>query len=236
MSTGGNAPLVPKGLPRIVDLAAASLGMVVLSPVFLLIALAVKTSSAGPVMFRQQRVGRVGQLFTLLKFRSMEERIAGPEITARGDSRVTRIGRLLRRSKLDELPSLWNVARGEMALVGPRPEVPRYVQQSDPQWALILATRPGLTDPVTLRLRNEEDLLASVEDPERFYRETLQPFKLNAYVEYLKTRSPGSDAKVLVSTLLAVLNSARTPPPTLEEIQTQIGPDRDRNPLSSSTD
>ncbi len=210
------------------DLAAASLGMVVLSPVFLLIALAVKTSSAGPVMFRQQRVGRVGQLFTLLKFRSMEERIAGPEITARGDSRVTRIGRLLRRSKLDELPSLWNVARGEMALVGPRPEVPRYVQQSDPQWASILATRPGLTDPVTLRLRNEEDLLASVEDPERFYRETLQPYKLVSYIEYLSARSAGSDLTVLIDTLVAILMPGRTPPPTIEEIQEKVGADSDR--------
>lgn len=227
---------IPSGLPRVFDLVVAGLGLVALSPVILLIGVAVKLGSPGPMMFRQQRVGRGGQDFFLLKFRSMQQQSSGPEVTAAGDSRVTRVGRVLRRSKLDELPSLWNVMRGEMALVGPRPEVPRYVDYSQPLWKLVLSVRPGLTDPVTLRLRNEENLLASVEDPEGFYRKTLQPYKLGAYADYLKARSASSEARVLLSTLLAILSPARTPPPSIEEIQAKIGTERERTSIPSPTD
>ena len=219
---------VPAGLPRLVDLVVASLGLAVLAPALLVIAVAVKLSSAGPVIFRQQRIGRGGQEFSLLKFRSMRAESDGPEVTAAGDTRVTRIGRALRRFKLDELPSLWNIVRGDMALVGPRPEVPRYVDLKNPLWQIVLSVRPGLTDPVTVGLRNEEELLASVDDPDRFYRETLQPYKLVSYVEYLSARSAGSDLTVLMNTLLAILIPGRTPPPTIEEIPGKVGAGSDR--------
>ena len=239
MSSNGTEPeaaAVPAGLPRVIDIVVAGLGLVVLAPLVLVISVAVKLSSPGPVLFRQLRVGRGGQQFDLLKFRSMKAANGGPQITAAGDSRVTGVGRLLRRTKLDELPSLWNVVRGDMALVGPRPEVPRYVDLDEPGWRLVLSARPGLTDPVTLRLRNEEDLLASVGDPEVFYREVLQPFKLKAYAQYLRTRSSLSDVRVLFATLLAILFPSREPPPSIDEIREVIGTDSDRISIPSSTD
>jgi lipopolysaccharide/colanic/teichoic acid biosynthesis glycosyltransferase len=219
------------GLPRIADLVGASLGLVVLSPVMLLVAWLVRLSSPGPVLFRQERVGRRGEPFTLLKFRSMRQGVAGVQITAAGDPRVTPVGRWLRRWKLDELPSLWNVVRGEMSLVGPRPEVPRFVDAQNPEWILVLGTRPGLTDPVTAILRNEDELLDSVEDLECFYREVLQPYKLKLYGEYLSSRSIRSDAAVLIRTALAVLLPKQTPPPTREEIQALMDTHRGRSPI-----
>jgi lipopolysaccharide/colanic/teichoic acid biosynthesis glycosyltransferase len=139
----------------------------------------------------------------------------GNQLTASGDARVTPVGRWLRRLKLDEIPQLWNVVRGDMSLVGPRPEVPRYVDDS-PLWQQVLAVRPGLTDPVSLRLHDEERLLASVADKERFYRERLLPWKLRGYCDYLARRSWATDLGVLVATTFAVLR--RPVPPTLEEI------------------
>jgi lipopolysaccharide/colanic/teichoic acid biosynthesis glycosyltransferase len=130
-------------------------------------------------------------------------------VTARGDDRITGIGRFLRRSKLDELPQLWNVVRGDLALVGPRPEVPRYVDLANPQWQEVLRVRPGITDPVTVALRDEETLLAGAADPERFYREELQPAKLRRYIEYLEARSAATDVHVLYRTVLAVLFPGR---------------------------
>ena len=131
---------------------------------------------------------------------------AGPRVTARGDDRVTPVGRMLRRTKLDELPELWNVLRGEMSFVGPRPEVPEYVDLTDPRWAEILQARPGLTDPVTLALRDEEGLMGAVEgDRDRYYRETLQPKKLEGYRQYLQRRTWRSDLGVIWDTIAALL-------------------------------
>jgi lipopolysaccharide/colanic/teichoic acid biosynthesis glycosyltransferase len=130
----------------------------------------------------------------------------GPQVTASGDCRVTWVGKILRRSKVDELPELWNVLKGDMSLVGPRPEVPRYVDLEDSRWELVLKFRPGLTDPVTLRLRDEEALLAELKgNYEHFYIKSLQPFKLQGYVEYLHNRSWWSDIKVLFRTVLVVV-------------------------------
>jgi lipopolysaccharide/colanic/teichoic acid biosynthesis glycosyltransferase len=129
------------------------------------------------------------------------------------------VGKFLRKTKLDELPELWNILKGEMSFVGPRPEVPRYVDLENPAWQRVLEARPGLTDPMTLRLRNEESLMAEVRgDRERFYIETLQPFKLNGYLEYLKNRNGWSDIKVIFETALAVLLPHKAPLPTMEEI------------------
>ena len=142
------------------------------------------------------------------------------QVTARGDSRITAIGRLLRLLKVDELPGLWNVVRGDMGLVGYRPEVPRYVDLANPLWREALKRRPGITDPVTLRLRNEEQLMAQVPgDHEQFYLETLQPYKLVSYLEYLRSRSILTDLTVIVRTLAAVITPAYSPPPPIEEIR-----------------
>jgi lipopolysaccharide/colanic/teichoic acid biosynthesis glycosyltransferase len=169
-------------------------------------ALAVLVTSGRPAFFRQVRIGRGGKPFLLVKLRSMRASNAGPRVTARGDDRVTPVGRLLRRTKLDELPELWNVLRGEMSFVGPRPEVPEYVDLDDPQWAEVLQARPGLTDPVTLALRDEEVLMQGVAgDRERYYRETLQPEKLAGYRRYLEARTWRSDVVVIWNTVMALL-------------------------------
>lgn len=211
-----------RGLPRLFDMTVSCLGLVVLAPILLLIAVAVKSTSRGSVLYRQARVGRRGRLFELLKFRSMRVGEPGPEITATGDSRVTGIGRTLRRTKLDELPGLWNVVKGDLALVGPRPEVPAFVDLEDPAWQRVLSVRPGLTDPVTVTLRNEEELLASVEDPVGLYKQVLRPYKLAEYERYLSGRTAWSDVVVLWQTLMAVLLPARTPPPSVEEIRARV--------------
>lgn len=164
-------------------------------------------------------MGRGGRPFELIKLRSMRVENKGAEVTAQGDARITRVGRLLRKTKLDELPELWNVARGELSLVGPRPEVPKYVDLGDPLWQEVLEARPGITDPVTLRLRNEEALLGRQKDPEGFYTAVLQPYKLRGYVAYLERRSAWSDLRVLWHTLLTVLTPSRTPPPSIDELR-----------------
>ncbi len=171
-------------------------------------------TSGFPALYRQRRVGRNGKAFTLVKLRTMRTSTGGPQITRGGDDRVTPVGRLLRRTKLDELPELWNVLRGDMSFVGPRPEVERFVQTEDPRWREILRVRPGLTDPVTLSLRDEERLLASVVgDPEAYYRETLQPLKLAGYVAYLRRRTWKSDLLVICNTLRAIALPSRARPP-----------------------
>jgi lipopolysaccharide/colanic/teichoic acid biosynthesis glycosyltransferase len=210
---------VRAGFPRGVDVALATVGLLVVAPLLLAAAAAVKLTSPGPALFRQQRVGRGGRPFTLLKLRTMRTEQGGPSLTAAGDPRVTAVGRLLRRTKVDELPALWNVIKGDLALVGPRPEVPRYVDAADPLWAAVLSVRPGITDPVTLSLRNEETLLAAVDgDREGFYEETLRMYKLLGYLEHLRARSAWSDVRVLAKTLAGVVIPSRVPSPTVEDI------------------
>ncbi len=207
MKAGGDSSRVaPGGIPRPFEFVAAALGLVLMTPVVALAGLMVKASSRGPILFRQERVGRGGRSFVLYKLRTMLHSADGPQVTARGDARITPVGRMLRRTKLDELPQLWNVVRGDMALVGPRPEVPRYVRTDDPLWKEVLRVRPGITDPVTLQLRDEESILASAEgDPERFYREELLPAKLREYVAYSRRRNWRTDVGVLCGTVLTVL-------------------------------
>jgi lipopolysaccharide/colanic/teichoic acid biosynthesis glycosyltransferase len=206
MADGGPAGAAPAGIPRPIEFVAAALGLVLFGPLAAIAGLLVRASSRGPILFRQERVGRDGRHFVLYKLRTMRTSTGGPQVTARGDDRITAVGRILRKTKLDELPQLWNVVRGDMSLVGPRPEVPRYVDLEDPLWIEALRVRPGITDPVTLKLRDEETVLAQVEgDPERFYREELQPAKLREYVEYSRSRSWSTDVAVLCRTVLAVL-------------------------------
>jgi len=184
-------------LRRATDITVASGALIALSPVLAAIAVAVKIDSPGPAIFRQQRIGRHGRPFTLYKFRTMHAGTTGPAVTSRGDTRVTRLGRRLRATKLDELPQLVNVARGDMSLVGPRPEVPEYVAL----WAeadrhIILSVRPGITDPETYRLRREESLLASQADPETYYVENLLPSKVASYARYVRHRTARDDLRV----------------------------------------
>lgn len=205
-------PAVSAGLPRWTEVCVATLGLAVLAPVLAICALAIVVDDPGPIFFRQKRVGRFGNQFWLLKLRSMRVAQAGPLVTADGDKRITRVGRFLRAAKLDEAPGLWNVLRGDMSLVGPRPEVPRYVDLNDTRWQQVLAARPGLTDPVTVQLRNEQAILAAVTgDREEFYRSVLSPLKLAGYIEYLGKRTWIVDLGVLKDTLLAVVfpSSAR---------------------------
>jgi lipopolysaccharide/colanic/teichoic acid biosynthesis glycosyltransferase len=218
VSASGAAGIRP-GLPRAVEIAAALVGLALAAPVVALGAAAVALTTGGPPFFRQRRIGRGGRPFTLVKLRTMRRAAFGAEVTARGDARVTRVGAVLRRTKVDELPQLWNVLCGDMGFVGPRPEVPRYVDPSDPLWARVLAARPGLTDPVTLRLRNEEELLQGVSgDREAFYRAHLQPWKLRGYAAYLERRTWRTDARVLLETARAVVRPDRAPLPSIDDI------------------
>ncbi len=191
-------------------------------------ALAVVVTSGRPALFRQVRVGRCGRPFELVKLRSMRASRGGARVTARGDSRITPVGQFLRRTKLDELPELWNVLVGEMSLVGPRPEVPEYVDVGDPRWAAILQVRPGLTDPVTVLLRDEEGLMATQRDPETYYRQTLQPLKLAGYQDYLQRRSWRSDIGVIWNTIRALLPGRSMRRPTAEQ-----GPDLPNGPVGA---
>lgn len=195
-----------RGLPRPLEAAVAGVGLLLTLPILAISAAAVALTSRGPVFFRQTRVGREGKPFFLFKLRTMRPSSSGPQVTVSGDARVTASGRFLRAAKLDELPQLWNVLRGEMSLVGPRPEVPLYVNLEDPLWKTVLRVRPGLTDPVTLALRDEESILAAAPgDPERFYREELQPRKLREYARYLESRTWRTDLKILGKTALALV-------------------------------
>jgi lipopolysaccharide/colanic/teichoic acid biosynthesis glycosyltransferase len=191
---------------RALDFALATIGLVVSAPGLGLIALLVRSSSPGPVIFCQERVGRYGYPFRIHKFRTLQSDAAGPLVTASGDSRVTPVGAVLRRTRLDELPQLWDVLRGEMSLVGPRPEVPAYAAL----WPAavrdtILSVRPGITDPVTLLFRNEADELALAADPDQHYRTALLPRKAQLYAEYVQNRSLTGDMAILLRTARTLL-------------------------------
>jgi lipopolysaccharide/colanic/teichoic acid biosynthesis glycosyltransferase len=196
-------------LRRALDVGGALGALLVLSPLLLLIVLVVRASSRGPAFFVQQRIGRHGRPFGLVKFRSMRsDGDGGPQLTVAGDRRITRFGALLRRSKLDELPQLWNVLRGDMSLVGPRPEVACYVATFSASQRAVLAARPGITDPASLAFRAEAELLAQKADPERAYREEILPRKLAISLAYLARRTVWSDLGVLLRTA-ALLVGAR---------------------------
>ncbi len=188
-------------MQRAFDLVMSAILLAAACPLMAAIAMAILWDDGRPVLFRQRRVGRHGEPFTILKFRSMRMRRGGPEITSRGDHRVTRTGRFLRRYKLDELPQLWNVLRGEMSLVGPRPEVPRYVDPAEPAWRRVHLVRPGITDLATLVYRDEELILSGFPDPERGYLDTVLPAKLALNLEYLDRRSPSRDLRLLALTV-----------------------------------
>ena len=195
---------------RFFDVVSASCGVLLLTPLLLLIAFAVRLDSSGPAIFRQTRVGRHGRAFELFKFRSMRStsESVGPLITSKGDVRITRVGALLRATKLDELPQLWNVMRGDMSLVGPRPEVPRYVALYPANMRdLVLSVRPGITDQAAIEFRNESELLAAAADPEVYYVTQILPRKLELYAQYAQRHSVVGDIRIILRTILHIANS-----------------------------
>ncbi|RCX11640.1 lipopolysaccharide/colanic/teichoic acid biosynthesis glycosyltransferase [Extensimonas vulgaris] len=189
------------------DLLLATPALLLALPLLGVIALVIRLDSRGPVFFRQTRVGRGGRLFRIHKFRTMHLHDgAGPQLTAAHDARITRVGRWLRRSKLDELPQLIDVLAGHMSLVGPRPEVPRYMALYAPEVrARILSVRPGITDRAAIAFRDEERLLAAAPDPERVYVEQIMPIKQRYYLDYVAQRSLRGDLRILWDTARAVL-------------------------------
>jgi lipopolysaccharide/colanic/teichoic acid biosynthesis glycosyltransferase len=190
---------------QIFDRVAAAAALVLLSPVFAVVAAAIVVDGGLPVLFRQKRVGKEGREFTLLKFRSMRADLSGAQITAGRDARITRVGLFIRKYKLDELPQFWNVIQGDMSLVGPRPELPAFVDLRDPLWREVLSVRPGITDLATLAYHDEQELLAGVEDVEQYYRRYILPIKLQLNIEYIHKRSFYLDVKVLFLTLFCSL-------------------------------
>ena len=192
---------------RAMDIAISAAALCVLWPVFLLIALAIVVDDPGPVFYRQVRVGRGGKPFRIFKFRTMvvDADKKGLSITVGRDSRITRVGAFLRKTKLDELAQLLNVLAGQMSFVGPRPEVPRYVELYTPYQRQVLLVRPGITDYASIAYRNENDLLAGADDPERMYIETIMPDKIELNMKYLREISPLTDVRLILRTVLAVI-------------------------------
>lgn len=189
-------------LKRVFDFTAAWVGLLLLWPVLLVIALAIRVKMPdGPVLFRQQRVGQYGRLFTLVKFRTMRVGHGGSTVSVAGEQRITPLGVFLRKYKLDELPELWNVLRGDMSLVGPRPDVPGYADKLQGRDRDILRLRPGITGPATLKYRNEEELLAQQADPQRYNDEIIYPDKVRLNLQYLDHHTLWGDLKLILCTL-----------------------------------
>jgi len=180
---------------------ASLFGLIVLSPVLLIIAVLIRVRMPGPALFKQKRTGRYGKLFTIYKFRSMTTDHGGGTISVLGENRITPLGATLRKYKLDELPELWNILRGEMSFVGPRPDMPEYMNRLLGDERLILELRPGLTGPATLVYANEEELLASVEDPQKYNDEVLWPEKIRLNLDYYHNRTFLGDILIILRTI-----------------------------------
>ena len=194
-------------LKRLMDIVVSGCALAVLWPVLLLIAIAIKIDDPGPVFYRQVRVGRGGKTFRIYKFRTMvvDADKKGLAITVGRDNRITHMGAFLRKTKLDELAQLINVFTGEMSFVGPRPEVPKYVDMYTPYQRQVLLVRPGITDYASIAYRNENDLLAGADDPEKMYIEKIMPDKIELNMKYLREISPLADIRLILSTIVAVI-------------------------------
>ena len=190
-------------LKYLFDKTASIIGILLLWPVLLIVAILIRVKMpGGPVMFTQQRIGRHGRVFSIYKFRTMTVDHSGSSISVKGESRITPLGVHLRRWKLDELPELWNVLRGDMSFVGPRPDVPGYADELKGDDRRMLQLRPGITGPATLKYRNEEELLASVDDPIRYNDEVIFPDKVRLNLYYLDHYSFLKDLQMIACTLL----------------------------------
>jgi lipopolysaccharide/colanic/teichoic acid biosynthesis glycosyltransferase len=176
-------------------------GLLISFPVILVIAASIKISDKGPVLFRQKRVGQYGKLFTIFKFRTMISNDEKNSISVKGDDRITKVGKVLRKYKLDELPELWNILIGDMSFVGPRPDVPGYADKLSGNARKILELKPGITGPATLIYSNEEELLAKVDDPQKYNDEVLFPDKVRINLEYFEKHTISMDFKIIFKTI-----------------------------------
>jgi lipopolysaccharide/colanic/teichoic acid biosynthesis glycosyltransferase len=192
---------------RIFDLCAAAIGLIVLLPLWAVVAILIKLDSKGPVLFKQTRVGRNFCPFIIYKFRTMvvQGELAGTGVTRKGDPRITRIGRMLRNLKIDELPQLFNVIKGDMSLVGSRPELPRYVQMFRDEYSEILKLRPGITDPASVKFFDEEEILDKYCGTEDAYVAKILPEKVRMAREYVMQSSLKSDLCILIQSMLRIL-------------------------------
>ena len=194
-------------MKRLFDILLSGIGLLIISPLFLIVAIWIKLDSPGPIFYRQVRVGRYNKDFRIFKFRSM--RIGsdkGSLVTIGGrDSRITRSGYFIRKFKIDELPQLINVLVGDMSLVGPRPEVRHYVNYWTEEQMHVLDVRPGITDPASIKFRNENELLAQAEDPEKYYIEVIMQEKIKLYLDYVKKNSLCYDIKLIFQTFWVII-------------------------------
>lgn len=197
-------------LKRTMDILVSASLLVVTTPLWVVIAVAIRIESRGPVFYRAVRMGRNSESFAMHKFRTMRHAPdeQGPAITAGGDLRVTRVGSVLRRTKLDELPQLFDVLVGTMSLVGPRPEDPKYLPLYDDDTLRVLSMKPGISGPTAIAFRQEESLLAAVDDPEREYIERILPKKLQMDLQYVDDHSIGGDIKIMLETVKALFQRA----------------------------
>ncbi len=192
---------------RCFDIFFSLLGISLLLWLFLIIAIAIKCSSKGPVLFKQERVGKHGKTFKIWKFRSMivDAEAKGMQITTDGDNRITKVGKFIRKTKIDELPQLFNVLSGKMSFVGPRPEVPKYVAMYNDEQLRVLSVKPGITDLASIEFRNENDLLDGDEDPERKYIEEIMPAKLELNLKYIEKAGFFYDIGLIFKTIAKVI-------------------------------
>ena len=190
-------------LKSIFDRTASFFGLVFLFPVFIVVGILIRIKMpGGPIIFKQRRVGQHGQLFTMYKFRSMTVGHSGSSVSVKGESRITPLGAKLRKYKLDELPELWNVLIGDMSLVGPRPDVPGYADKLEGENRRMLLLKPGITGPASLKYRNEEEILAEQENPQKYNDAVLFPDKVQINIEYLDNWSFWNDIKIIIYTVL----------------------------------
>jgi lipopolysaccharide/colanic/teichoic acid biosynthesis glycosyltransferase len=186
---------------RLFDIIASVAGLVILSPILLITAALIKIQMPGPVLFRQLRAGRYGKTFSICKFRTMTLDHKGSTVSVKGEHRITPLGAKLRKYKLDELPELWNVIKGEMSFVGPRPDMPEFAEKLIGEEKKILELRPGITGPASLKYVNEEELLAHFPDPQKYNNEVLWPDKVRLNLEYYQNRSSIGDIMIIFKTI-----------------------------------
>jgi lipopolysaccharide/colanic/teichoic acid biosynthesis glycosyltransferase len=191
-------------IKRIFDIIASFCGIIITGAFLIITAVIIKVTSPGPILFKQSRVGKDGKLFQILKFRTMvvNAESMGKQITVGQDNRITKVGRFIRKYKIDELPQLFNVFIGDMSLVGPRPEVPKYVELYNEHQRKVLNVKPGITDLASIRYRNENDLLGKAENPEELYINTIMPDKLNLNLEYINKSNIFFDIYIIIITIV----------------------------------
>lgn len=203
-------------LKRVFDIIASFCGIIILFPLIIIVSILIKITSKGPVLFKQVRVTKNGKLFKIYKFRTMKENSEGnKQITVGKDNRITGIGHILRKTKLDELPQLFNVLKGEMSLVGPRPEVPKYVELYTDEQIEILKVPAGITDYASIYFSNESELLGEAENPEEFYIKKIMPYKIELNKKYINEIGIMTDIKIIILTILKILGLIKLEPKEL---------------------